>query len=247
MRLHRARIAVGSLCLFAFACLTLADQPGAGSSAQDDQETVKSTGTPKTPAASVNFRKQLDLPFNTLHTLGTRIETARRAHDPVALANAANELAVAEKVSGKKADVTSSQLLKESAELAKLRRQDKELQAVLKVSEQLQAESEDIASMNSILTMTKQQIAADKAAINTNLEPTWSPRTVVVNNYTNQYLDIWVNGNYKVQVAPGMQQTFTIEHRWNPTTLTAYGDADSPTWGPRYIWGRFKKYTWNIN
>jgi hypothetical protein len=29
--------------------------------------------------------------------------------------------------------------------------------------------------------------------------------------------------------------------------MTAYGDDDSTTWGPRYVWGKFNKYTWNIN
>jgi hypothetical protein len=67
-----------------------------------------------------------------------------------------------------------------------------------------------------------------------------------VNNYTTQYLDIYVNGNYKTQVAPGSTQICTIEHRWNPTVLTAYGNEDTNNWGPRYIWGRFTKYTWNI-
>jgi hypothetical protein len=37
------------------------------------------------------------------------------------------------------------------------------------------------------------------------------------------------------------------EHRWNPTVLTAYGDQDIDSWGPRYIWGRFQTYRWNIN
>jgi hypothetical protein len=49
--------------------------------------------------AAINFRKELNLPFATLGTLGSRIGEARRAGDPVALANAASELAVAEKVS----------------------------------------------------------------------------------------------------------------------------------------------------
>jgi hypothetical protein len=70
---------------------------------------------------------------------------------------------------------------------------------------------------------------------------------VVINNTTTQYLDIWVNGNYKTQVQPGATQTIVIEHRWNPTVLTADGDEDSSTWGPRYIWGRFTKYTWNFD
>jgi hypothetical protein len=97
------------------------------------------------------------------------------------------------------------------------------------------------------IDLAQQEAKEAQDAINRNLEPTWKPRTLVVNNYTTQYLDINVNGNLKGQVAPGMSQTFTIEHRWNPTILTAYGDEDSVNWGPRYIWGRFNKYTWNIN
>jgi hypothetical protein len=246
MSFDRAKVGLSLLAFVTATCLTLADPPGTGGSAADDQQVVKSKGTPKTPAASVNFRQQLGLSFPSLGTLGSRVDAARRAHDPVTLANAAQELSVAEQVSGKKASVTSSQILKESAELAKLRRQSKELQAVLRVSEQLQDAADNIASLNATIALTKQQIAADQKATNVNLEPTWSPRTVVVINYTPQYFDIWVNGNYKVQVAPGMQQTFYIEHRWNPTILTAYGNDDSTTWGPRYIWGRFKTYTWNI-
>jgi hypothetical protein len=38
-----------------------------------------------------------------------------------------------------------------------------------------------------------------------------------------------------------------VEHRWNPTILTAHGNEDIDSWGPRIIWGRFDKYTWNIN
>jgi hypothetical protein len=235
------------LGLFSLTCLTAADPPAKNDPAANDQQVVQSSATKKAAAAAVNFRQQLNLPFSSLNTLGSRIDAARRAHDSVALGNAAMELSVAEKVSGKKASITSSQLGKEAAELAKLRHQDKEMMAALKVQEQIQAEADDIATLNNTIQMTKQQIAADQASVNTNLEPTWAPRTVVVNNYTSQYLDIFVNGFYKVQVAPGMQQTFTIEHRWNPTVLTAYGDADSINWGPRYIWGKFSKYTWNIN
>jgi hypothetical protein len=33
----------------------------------------------------------------------------------------------------------------------------------------------------------------------------------------------------------------------NPVVLTAHGNEDIDTWGPRYIWGKFQTYTWNIN
>jgi hypothetical protein len=246
MTLTRASCSLGLLGILLAACFTLADTPTKKDPASDDKEVFKSTATLKTAATSVNFRKQLGLPFTSLGTLGSRVDSARRSHDPVALANAANELSVAEKVAGRKASLTSSALVKEAAQLAKLRRQEKELQAVLSVSEQLQFEADDIASLKDSIALAKQAVAEDKATVNSNLEPTWSPRTLVVNNYTTQYLDIYVNGNYKVEVAPGMQQTCTIEHRWNPTVLTGYGDEDTTTYGPKYIWGRFKKYTWNI-
>jgi hypothetical protein len=73
-----------------------------------DQEVVTSKATKRTRATSINFRKAFGLPFDTLGTLGARIESARRKPDPIALAHAANELAVAEKVSKKKASLTST-------------------------------------------------------------------------------------------------------------------------------------------
>jgi hypothetical protein len=228
--------------------LCVAQEPGKDAAAED-KEVVSSTAAPHTAAASVNFRKQLNLGFPTLRTLGSRIDAARRAHDPVALANTANELAVAETVSGKKASLTAKTLAKEAAQLAALRRQVAELRAVAQVSQQITDEKEDALFLQQSIQAAKEQAAADQQQIERNLEPTWTPRKVVVNNYTTQYLDIWVNGNYKIQVAPGMSQLFYVEHRWNPTVLTAYGDEDAgaDTWGPRYIWGRFTKYTWNIN
>jgi hypothetical protein len=223
-----------------------AHQVKSSDAAPDDQQVVKSKAVPTTAASSVNFRKQLKLSFDSLSTLGSRIDAARRKPDPVALAHAANELSVAEKVSGKTAGITSKQLAKEAAELAGLRKKEHELNAVLQVQQQMMMEEDNIASIKKDIAMSKQQIEADKKAINSNLEPTWKPRTVVVNNYTTEYLDVYVNGNYKTEVQPGMQQTIVIEHRWNPTVLKAYGNEDINTYGPRYIWGKFDKYTWNI-
>src|SRR5262249_39524235 len=156
---------------------------------------------------SVNFRKELKLPFDSLSTLGSRIDAARRKPDPVALAHAANELATAEKVSGKKASLSSKELAKEAAELAGLRKQEAELNAVLHVNEQMMMEQDNITKIKNDIAAAKAQVEADKEAINSKLEPTWKPRKVVVNNYTTEYLDIYVNGHYKAQVQPGMQQT----------------------------------------
>src|SRR5258708_4080896 len=114
------------------------------------------------------------------------------------------------------------------------------------VNQQMLMEKDNIESIKRDIQLTKEGIKGDQEASDVNKEPTWKPRKVVVNNYTTEYLDVYVNGNYKVQVQPGMQQTIIIEHRWNPTVLKAYGNEDVNTWGPQSIWGRFESYTWNI-
>jgi hypothetical protein len=249
-----SRATIGLLFLSLLALLSVGvvslagdDQPKKDDPAAADKEKIDSTAVKRTPAASVKFAKELGLPYATLGTLGSRVDAARRAHDPVALAHAAHELATAEKVSGKRASLTALELAKESAELAKLRRQESELRATLAVQQQITGTDDAITTLKQILNDAKAQAKADSEAIRMNQEPTWTPRKVIVNNYTTQYLDIWVNGYYKVQVSPGMSQSFLIEHRWNPTVLTAYGDDDETTFKAIPIWGRFKTYTWNIN
>ncbi len=244
---HRAKAALAVLGFLMLATLNGAAEPGKADPAGEDQQVVKSTANAQAPAAAVNFRKDLNLSYPSLSTLGARIDAARRAPDPVALAHTASELNVAEKVSGKAASLTSKQVLTEAAELATLRKQEAELKAVLQVSNQVMFEEDRVASLKKEIALAQAQTKADQEAFKMNQEPTSTARKVVVNNYTSQYLDVWVNGYPKGQVQPGSTLVLTIEHRWNPTVLKAYGNDDMNNWGPRYIWGRFDKYTWNIN
>jgi hypothetical protein len=229
-----------ALLLGTVACCGVADEPK-----KDDKQVVESKAVKRQPATAVNFSKELGLGFPSLKTLGARIEAARRAHDPVSLGHAAQELAVAEKVAGKKATLTSTALVKEAAQLAQVRRQEKELQAMVNITNQVASEEDLLGNLNQQLQLAREQIKAEKAAIQSNEEPT-GPRRLVINNYTTQYMDIWVNGFLKMQVEPGGSKWCMIEHKWNPTVITAYGDDDSQTWGPRTIWGTFKTYTWNL-
>jgi hypothetical protein len=229
------------------AAAALSDDSPKDDSAAKDQQAVESKATHKTAAKSVNFRKELNLPFQSLGTLGSRVDAARRASDPVALAHTASELAVAEKVSGKKAKVTSAALIQESAQLAKLRKQAAELKAVAQVANQVAGEQELVANLQSQIADADAVAKADTEAFNKNAEPGWTPRKIVINNYTPQFLTVFVNGFYKTEISPGLTQTLVIEHRWNPTVVTVSGDDDTDTWGPRYIWGKFQTYTWNIN
>jgi hypothetical protein len=231
------------LCVSAFP----AQEPKKDTPAGEDKPVITSKPTKVTPAASVKFRKDLGLPFASLGTLGSRIDAARRAGDPVALAHAASELAVAEKVAGKKASVTSQQLLAESAELASARRQEAELSSVLEVSDQLKAAEAQITSMKSSIAAAQAQTKAEKNALLQKEEPTSTPRKLIVNNYSTQYIDVQVNGYLRGQVSPGATQVFTIDQRWNPIILKGWGDADDSTFGPVLLQGRLEKYTWNIN
>jgi hypothetical protein len=249
-----SRTRVGLLLLAGLMLLAFGPAPGVGEDqpkkddpAAADKEKIDTKATPQATAAKIKFKKDFGLSYPTLGTLASRIDAARRAHDPVALANAASELNVAEKVSGKKSSLLAKELMKESAQLAAQRRQVTELRAVTTTAESIADTDDTIKSLKQILAEEKAQEAADSEAIRMNQEPTWTPRKVIVNNYTTQYIDVWVNGSYKVQVAPGLTQSIIIEHRWNPTVLTGYGDDDEQQFGPVNIWGRFKMYTWNIN
>lgn len=246
--ISRSRLAgLALLGVFTLAAVAQSDDPPKDDAAAQDKQAVDSKATQQSAGKSVNFRKELNLPFQSLGTLGSRVDAARRASDPVALAHTASELAVAEKVSGKKAKVTSAALIQESAQLAKLRKQAAELKAVAQVANQVSGEEQLVANLQSQIDDAQAVAKADTEAFNKNAEPGWTPRKIVINNYTPQFLTVFVNGFYKTEISPGLTQTLVIEHRWNPTVVTVRGDDDTDTWGPRYIWGKFQTYTWNIN
>jgi hypothetical protein len=247
MSLRRATIGVAFLGFLAVVSYAPAQQTKKEDTTPEDKQKIDTKAAQRPSAASVNFRKELNLPLDSLGTLGSRIEAATRKPDPVALAHLANELHVAEKVSGKTASVTSKAVLQEAAELAKVRRQEAEMKALLQVTNQMMFEENNLALQRKDLALAQEQIKADKAAFDSKQEPSSAPRKVVVNNYTTQILDVYVNGYMKTTVQPGSTQVITIEHRWNPTVLKAYGNEDTSVWGPQYIWGKFDKYTWNIN
>src|SRR5208282_4381596 len=129
-----ARTSLALLSFFLLLGIIRADEPQKTDPDSKDEPVINSKAVRRVSASSINYRKELNLPFPSLSTLGSRIDAARRAPDPVVLANAASELGVAEKVSGKHAALTSNALIKEAAEVARLRRKVAELQAVARVN-----------------------------------------------------------------------------------------------------------------
>ena len=81
-------------------------------------------------AATVDFQAELGLSFPSLLSIGARIERYRTSSpDPFGLANAARELAAAEKFTGRNASITAEQLMQEAVQMAKVRNDATELKA----------------------------------------------------------------------------------------------------------------------
>jgi hypothetical protein len=235
------------LVILGIGSLGAGQAPQQGDGKPEDKQVVDAKAEKRSSAAAIDFRKELNLPYPSLGTLGSRIESARKAYDPVALAHTANELAVAEKVSGKKASLTSTAVLKESAELAKLRREAAELKAVLQVQQQVANEDATVAELKKQIASAEEFAKAETASVLRGEEPTGQPRKVLINNYSTQWAGIAVNGNFKTVVPPAQSKWIVIEHKWDPTVLTADGNEDLTHWPKRIIWGNFKTYTWNLH
>jgi hypothetical protein len=209
-----------------------------------DEKLVRTYAQPRQQAATVNFHKALKLSWPSLQTIGGRIDTARQNADPVALAHLASELHVAEKVSGKKASITSQALLKESKELAKLRNEVSELKASLQVAKQVQA-SDDLLSdfQKDIQNAEASAKAQDKAAS----QPPPSPFNpvaypVLIENYTEEPISIFMNGKYQLTVQPLQKRFLNFMQMPSPVVLHAYSVQHQ--WGPRNIYETLPSYSW---
>lgn len=161
--------------------------------AQDSGNEIKkeeSQAEDYTSAASIDFAAKLDLGFRSLATLGARIEQCRQAPDPVGLAAAAEELAVAEKVSGKQAGVTAEELRKSAIELAKLRGDQHELQAVAMLTGDRTAKKE----LQTEATKAAARAEELKAAAEAGEKSKGIYGQLIIDNQSHYHVDIFYNG-----------------------------------------------------
>ncbi len=205
-----------------------------------DKKDVRSFAHRLPRAKNIDFGKQLNLPFKSLETLGSRIDKARDEHDPVALAHAAGELDVAEKVSGKKAELTSKTLLNQAVELAKLRQQAPELRATLHVAKQI---NQDATAISNLQKMIKRADDITQEDVSGDTVPKGISTPVFIKNKTGQWVSIYVNGSYNLRIPP-FKGKWCFARNLRPTVLTAV--STSYYWPPRYVWGTFSMYTWEL-
>jgi hypothetical protein len=197
------RWSMAAALLVLLAGLTLSS--GAEPKPDDKTKQATSTAEKTEPATTINFIKDLDLHFESLATLGSRIEEARRNADPVALATCANYLAAAETASGKKASLTAEALTKEAVELAKLRDESAELKAVAALVKDASAELTPLAEK------AAKREADERAAFKSGERPRgiWGQVTAV--NNTSYKIFVWEDGHELGWVNP--YDTFTFSHR----------------------------------
>jgi hypothetical protein len=167
-----------------------------GAPEEGKAKTFKVKSTEQNSATTIDFSREYGLPFESLIGLGARIEQARCSADPVGLASAANELAVAEQVSGKKASLTADALRKEAVELAKLRGDSQELKAVAMLAPLVGGELQKLAK--AAATREADELAAAKEGA----QSKGIFEVLDVHNHSEVWAFIYVNGRYFGRVAP---------------------------------------------
>jgi hypothetical protein len=203
------------------------------------EKKVESKSEKYTSAATVNFGGALGLPFESVANLGARIEAARRQADPVSLTVLGLELGAAEKVAGKKADLTSDTLLKEGVDLAKLRGNSKEMLMVAQLLKDDKAAKELTVEADKAAKRESDEAAAAKSG-----EAPRGAQYLRVHNAFHEGVQIYVDGQQVGWVQPGAHETFYIHKHHRHFTL--YARHHHRTWGPVEVEGQFETYQWRI-
>jgi hypothetical protein len=180
--------------------------------------------------AGVNFLTEYGLSFDSLSTIGARIDQSRKVSDPVGLAAAAGELAVAERISGKKAPITAAALMEEAVKLARLRDRSTELKAVgLMVHDE--GLGKELAKLGA--AAEKREEAAIRDFKSGEKSRGILGRLTVVNN-TGYTMQITINGQDVFWVRPYRDFTWPTPIGHGPgmnTVITAYAQEDpTKTW-----------------
>jgi hypothetical protein len=190
-----------------------------------------------------DFAKSFRLPFESITTLGPRLADARQKCDPIALALIATEIGVAEKVSGKRAELTADDVLNEAVDLARMRQQELELNAVA-----LLVKDQSVAEKLKALAEKAKVDEAERISKFKSGEREKGFHYLVVNNNTDARLSIRVNGQRVGHVNP-----FSSREFWTPGVeqmsyidLRAHDHITDAVWSSNVVTGDFFKYTWNL-
>lgn len=201
---------------------------------------VESTADSRQSAAAVDFQRDLGLPFDSLLSLGARIERARTAADPVGLASAAHELRVAETVTGQQATLTSDDLFDEAVRLAKLRGRSDELRAVA-----LLVPNEDVRQKLHRQGQAAKERERERAeAARDGERPRAQLRHLLVHNRSSEEVRVYVDGIALGPVGSLSQGEFAV-YRSAPL-IVLKARSPSHTW-QAHVRRDFNKLAWTLH
>lgn len=191
---------------------------------------------------TVNFGKELGVPLEYLSGLGHRIHVARMAPDPVELAMASQSLAVAEKVAGKKATLSSEEIMKDALALGKVRGFSVELAAMMAIV------SDDAikADLGKDLAAAKAREAESAAALETGEKTKELFGYLTVANHSGECLRIHVSGRYKGTVHSGETVRIHVHDHNHHTELQAICE-DGHLVSEACVEGHQHRYYWDIH
>jgi len=204
------------------------------------KKVIESKGEAKPSAVTVDFPKALGLDFPVLTGLGARIEQARDQGDPVGLAAAARELAVAEEVGGKQAAVKSADLYKEAIEMAKRRAVPQELKAVAKLAGKA-------ADSKSLEMEAKRAEAHIAKLLEDRKDPNSKTRGIMgqlhVDSRVNAFIRVYVDGRYVGSMGPFGDIYPFIGQTPEETTFLSARSNDGRTWN-NAVGRAVRNFTW---
>ena len=210
-------------------------------------KTISSKGEDRTLATSINFAKDLGLSFDSLISLGTRIEQATKAADPVGLASLASELSVYERVSGKTAKITSAAIIKEAVDLAEVRDSSAELRAVAHFVK----DEETAKRLVNLAEVAAKREDAGRRAFESGERTRGIARNLYVHNNTQYQIFIFEDGRQLGWVNPWGDYQYYVGHGPNQNSVFWARSADgSRMWPPN---GRVivdytvQDYTWTLD
>lgn len=192
-------------------------------------------------AATVDFSAELGLSFPSLVSLGSRIERYRSTSpDPFGLASAAKELAAAEKLAGGNASITAEQLMAEAVQMAKVRNNSTELEAIAMLvgDEKVRDELSDLA----IRAAKDEKKRAEQAKAGVATRGITSE--LIVDNDSHQVIRVYYNRRYQGTVRAHSRRQFRIHDHSHHFDLYARGTRGT-IWR-RHVDGDVRRYFWKI-
>jgi hypothetical protein len=224
---------VAGLCV----CLTQLPSAVGGDKTGGKTLEVKDSKT-GTSAEGVSFTKELGVSYPSLLTLAGRIEQARQAPDPIALAAAARELAAAEVASGKTAAVKSDDLIKEAIDLAKARSNPTEMKAVAAL-----VGAKAGQDLRAAIPAAEKWAAKVKADREAGVKTRGITGQLHADSRYGRWITVHVNGRNVGSMPPmGDIYTYVGDSPWGTTFL--YARAHDGRWWRAEIRGNYNHYHW---